>query len=199
MNRKENNKSISSDIGFRIKELRVSKKLTQKKLGQKLNLSQEMISKIETGKTPLDLTIQKEIAEFFKVSNEYLLTGITNDTPEVLNRYFSVIFDDIKVDNDTSFKLPHLEIDKSLLTYLINTARAKYDPTIPNYMESLWVKKEKEIFLDNTSDNVGNETIGFIPIPINMFLDDNTNHRYIELWKDAYDIILTTITSKKNE
>lgn len=58
-----------------IAELRKEKKLTQKKLGEILNVSEKAISKWETGVYSPDLTILNKLSVVFDISLEELLEG----------------------------------------------------------------------------------------------------------------------------
>lgn len=60
-------------IGLRIRELRKSKKLTQKKLAEKINVDCSAVTKWETGKANPDFEKQQFLADFFGVSVDYLL------------------------------------------------------------------------------------------------------------------------------
>lgn len=68
-------------IELRIKELRKIKKLTQKKLAEKINVDCSAVTKWETGKANPDFENQLLLADFFGVSVDYLL-GRTNKKEE---------------------------------------------------------------------------------------------------------------------
>lgn len=55
-------------FGQKIKELRVKRKLTQKMLSDKLGISQQMISRIESGKENISLLTLKKITEILGAS-----------------------------------------------------------------------------------------------------------------------------------
>lgn len=57
----------------RIRELRKERKLHQSELAAKINVSQQTISRIETGDTTLPADILIDLANFFDVSIDYLL------------------------------------------------------------------------------------------------------------------------------
>ena len=57
----------------RIRELRKKKQLTQIQLGKLLHISQGMISAYESGDTPINDELIKQMADFFEVSTDYLL------------------------------------------------------------------------------------------------------------------------------
>ena len=63
---------------FRLKELRASRKISQVKLAMDLNLSQNSISRYETGEREADYDTLVSIADYFNVSVDYLL-GRTNN------------------------------------------------------------------------------------------------------------------------
>ena len=63
---------------FRLKELRISRKISQTKLAMDLNLTQNSISRYETGEREADYDTLVAIADYFNVSVDYLL-GRTNN------------------------------------------------------------------------------------------------------------------------
>ncbi|MBR4979283.1 MAG: helix-turn-helix transcriptional regulator [Clostridia bacterium] len=63
---------------MRIKELRKAKKISQIKLGIDLNMSQNTISRYETGKREPSLSDLIKIADYFGVSVDYLLERTDN-------------------------------------------------------------------------------------------------------------------------
>ena len=66
-------------LGIRLKELRNQKKLTQKQLAEKINVTHVSISGYESGNRSPDTETLQRLADFFEVSTDYLL-GRT-DTP----------------------------------------------------------------------------------------------------------------------
>ena len=65
------------EIGIKIKELRVNKKITQEELAKALQVSTQAVSKWENGGCP-DLELIPDIAAYFNVSTDYLL-GRSNE------------------------------------------------------------------------------------------------------------------------
>nr|DAT30958.1 MAG TPA: Repressor protein CI [Caudoviricetes sp.] len=63
----------------RLKQVRQKQGLSQKELADALNLSQAAISGYETGKYDPGMKIWKQIADYFKVSVDYLIEDITED------------------------------------------------------------------------------------------------------------------------
>jgi transcriptional regulator with XRE-family HTH domain len=67
-----------STFGQRIKLLRERKNLTQKELADSLTVNRDALAKWETDRAFPDLTVIKEMADFFKVTTDYLLCGDTS-------------------------------------------------------------------------------------------------------------------------
>lgn len=64
--------------GARIRQLRISKGLTQEQLAEKINVSRTYIAKIENGLQTGPIEIAIELAELFDVSLDFLLLGKEN-------------------------------------------------------------------------------------------------------------------------
>ena len=62
----------------RIRELRQQKNLTQVRLAIDLSISQNTLSRYETGERDPDYTMLKKIADYFDVSIDYLLRETDN-------------------------------------------------------------------------------------------------------------------------
>lgn len=84
-------------IGTKILELRVEAELTQKQLGQKLNMSQKTISSIEIGRTSISIPDLEKVAKifsvpityFFSTSNQYdtFLGNLSEDEISLIKSY----------------------------------------------------------------------------------------------------------------
>lgn len=70
-------------FGNLIKELRKEKQLTQKELGEKLNITDKAISKWERGLSFPDIAILKELADFFDIDISELLNGERGKKQEI--------------------------------------------------------------------------------------------------------------------
>lgn len=66
----------------RLKELRKKKKISQLKLAMDLNMSQNNISRYETGQHEADYSTLIQIADYFNVSVDYLLER--TDNPKIM-------------------------------------------------------------------------------------------------------------------
>ena len=62
----------------RIRDLREDKELTQKQIGQLLNMSQTGYNQYEIGKNDIPTKILIKLANFYNTSVDYLL-GLTNE------------------------------------------------------------------------------------------------------------------------
>ena len=65
----------------RLKQLRIQKKISQVKLAMELNMSQNSISRYETGEREADYKTLIKIADYFDGSLAYML--YRTDTPEI--------------------------------------------------------------------------------------------------------------------
>ena len=90
-----NNLMVANQPGKRIKELRIEKNLLQEKLAGYLNVSQQTVSKIETGTSDIPYDLLIKLADFFKVSIDYIYGRIEiRDMPteeKIMNEYNEII------------------------------------------------------------------------------------------------------------
>jgi len=73
-----------SIIGKRIKKAREQKGMTQEALAEHLDVSNAYISKIERGKTPLNLDRLSELCVVLEETPEYLLSGANSSSQDFL-------------------------------------------------------------------------------------------------------------------
>lgn len=69
-----------SKLAVRLKEERKGQKLSQKKLGEKANVTESFISKIEAGSKNPSLEVITKLAEALEVSVDYLLGNSDHKT-----------------------------------------------------------------------------------------------------------------------
>ena len=69
-----------SDIGNRVKELRLSLGLTQEEFGEKIGLKKSGISNLENGTRNLSIRNIKLISKTFNVSELWLNSGVNDNT-----------------------------------------------------------------------------------------------------------------------
>ena len=84
--------SISAkEIGIRIRILREERHICQENLAQTLNVSRELISKIEGGRQFPSVVVLAQLSLCFQVSTDYLLLG-SGHKPDLAQKLDQVIF-----------------------------------------------------------------------------------------------------------
>lgn len=73
-----------SVIGKRIKKVREENCRTQEQLAEFLDVSNAYISKIERGKTTINLNTLSSICDYLKVNPSYILTGCISSSEDYL-------------------------------------------------------------------------------------------------------------------
>ncbi len=85
---------------MKLKELRISKNLTQEELAKKLSMTQKTYSNYENEKTEPNINTLIQIADFYNVTLDYLLdrniSGILNSQEYELLSMFNKISDNEK-------------------------------------------------------------------------------------------------------
>lgn len=81
-------------IGERLKEARVNKKYTQENLAEKLDVS-VALSKIERGKSHINLKRLSQLCDILGVSEGYILNGASNTSQEYLSLEFNSILENV--------------------------------------------------------------------------------------------------------
>lgn len=79
-------------IGERLKEARVNKKYTQENLAEKLDVSVAFLSKIERGKSHINL---KRLSQLCDILGVYILNGASNTSQEYLSLEFNSILENV--------------------------------------------------------------------------------------------------------
>lgn len=72
-------------VGERIKQARMSKKMTQEKLAEKLGVSVTYLSRIERGSILVNLKRLSQICENLEVSEGEILNGTSKSTKNYMN------------------------------------------------------------------------------------------------------------------
>lgn len=80
-------------LSIRIKQLRKERKWSQKELGEKVDISESFVSKVESGKKQPSREVTAKIAEVLNVTTDYLL-GRSDE--EVLNEMLNKKFIEMK-------------------------------------------------------------------------------------------------------
>ena len=99
----------SKECGGFISELRKEKKLTQKELAEKINVSDKAVSRWETGKGYPDVTSLVSLSEYFGVSVNELLAGkrlTVEDIKETADENLISVFEQVQKNK----KQQHLQV-----------------------------------------------------------------------------------------
>jgi transcriptional regulator with XRE-family HTH domain len=83
-----------SEIGMRIRNLRKAKNLTQEQVANIISVSDNHVSKIETGNSSISLNVFINIAKSFDVSLDYLMFGTLEQGQTVNDTIIKAILDD---------------------------------------------------------------------------------------------------------
>lgn len=71
------------ELGTRIAALRKRHGMTQEQLAQHLGTTRQAVSKWESGKSEPDVATLIRLGELFRVTMDYLLLGVSSDSPSV--------------------------------------------------------------------------------------------------------------------
>ena len=158
--------SLDKKIGERIRKLRELNKETQIDLANIIKSNQNNISKIESGKS---LTIDNliSIAKHYKVSLDYLCTGVTPPSElEILKKYLNFEYCNYKdSQNKYSLLIPLLKINRVFLDYITQKERIMKDKNITEEIRAKWLELELEKFKLCIEANSSTECISVIPLP----------------------------------
>lgn len=198
-----NNQKQTETVGQRIKKLRQEKGETQVELGDAIGLSQNSISKIESGEISLTLQSLLNISKHYHVSTDYLCTGSDKFTLlETLTKFISLEY--AKTDAGLErFEYPVLNIDKVLFTYLMQSAFIdKNQHHIPDNIRREWLEKERDNFYKHNKGNDHSHYESIVPLPQEFIYPDDEKNE----WKQSdlirevtrYFSTLNTDTSNKD-
>ena len=81
-------------IGDRLKKARIEKGYTQEKLSEMINVSVAYLSRIETGKTHINLKRLNELCGILEISEAFILNGASNNSSEYLNSELNTLLKD---------------------------------------------------------------------------------------------------------
>lgn len=130
----------SGNLGDRLKELRIKKRLTQKELSDMLYVSDKTISKWEQNKSYPDLDLLIELSFIFDVSLDYLITGLNNHSNS-LKVYYD---EDGKVDHYTGIDGDRL-FTRSEITTILQKRYARHDQQLASMLGLSSIEDVKEL------------------------------------------------------
>lgn len=82
-----------SIMGERLKKARLSKKLTQEDLAEEMDVSVAFLSRIERGKSPINLKRLNQLCSLLDISEGYILSGTSSNSETYLVEDFKSILD----------------------------------------------------------------------------------------------------------
>ncbi|RXZ79908.1 XRE family transcriptional regulator [Paenibacillaceae bacterium] len=82
-----------SVIGSRIRQAREEQGITQEQLAEQLDVSNAYISKIERGKTPINLDRLSQLCMLLEESTEYILNGADRSNDDYLRNEIMVMLE----------------------------------------------------------------------------------------------------------
>jgi len=101
-------------IGERLKKARISKKLTQEKLAEKLDVSIAFLSRIERGNSHISLKRLSQVCDLLGVTEGYILNGASTESQNYLT-------------DDLGILLKNCSSEKQKLIYKISRVIAEED------------------------------------------------------------------------
>ena len=78
-----------SVIGSRIKQARLAKNMTQEDLADKIDISVAFLSRVERGKSHINLKRLNQLCDLLDVSEGYLLNGASSSSENYLDKEFT--------------------------------------------------------------------------------------------------------------
>lgn len=170
-------------ISEKIRNLRKNskEKLTQKKLAQKLGISQSALSNLESGKST-NLKHLIAIANYYNVSLDYLCNRDNfSDSFETLRSYINYdLSAETFYSGEKSHLIPRFKINEPLYKCLKQLALSKTTSDVPESVRKIWENMAIEEF--NNTKEKNNSYISFIPLKEEIF----NEHPGL---KDNYDLL----------
>lgn len=123
---------MNKDIGNKIKELRLQKKMTLKDLSELTNLSTGFLSQLERGLTNIATDSLQKIAEPLGVDLSYFFVSVTKNRNHVLRSYEKEVFQVVN-SKFIHYHLTNRSPDKNLLPRLIELLPINSNEDISQY------------------------------------------------------------------
>ena len=80
-------------IGKRIKQARIERKISQEELAEKLNFSISFLSRLETGRSQINLKRLIQVSKILDVTTDFLLSGSETESKNYLSKEFSDVLE----------------------------------------------------------------------------------------------------------
>lgn len=171
----ENLENGMEKIGSRLREIREAQHKSQSNVAQETGINQSTLSKIENENSGLTVQNLMILADYYKVSYEYLCRGTNLDTLTVLTDHIHLQYYECPYD-DSQQEYLVLEIDAALLNYLFQIAQANHIPKLPDKARDAWLKDAEKEFQSTPTDN--RKKAQFIPFPAEAISRDNSPNNW---------------------
>lgn len=83
-----------SIIGERLKKARIAKGYTQEQLAEKIDVSVAFLSRVERGKSKINLNRLNQLCDLLEISEGDILTGVGSNSNHYLNEEFANLLED---------------------------------------------------------------------------------------------------------
>lgn len=154
----------SKECGGFISELRKEKKLTQKELAEKINVSDKAVSRWETGKGYPDVTSLVSLSEYFDVSVNELLAGkrlTVEDIKETADENLISVFEQVQK-NKKQQNLQVAVYTSVLIVVLL--------PVLIIIGKELFVSMTTQIQAENTISAVVSTVVGIVLLIVGFLI-----------------------------
>lgn len=101
-------------MGERLKKARIKKGYTQEQLAEIMNVSIAYVSRIETGKTHINLKRLNELCALLDTNESFVLNGVADNSSSYLTSEFSSILKDCSSkDKELIYQIASIISDKT--------------------------------------------------------------------------------------
>lgn len=178
--------NINILIGNRVKRIRKQNGETQNDLAKAIHTEQSHISKIENGTKALTMYNLFAIAEHYKITVDYILTGVSDSVLlEKLKKYVSAGYNSYEDGELYTYSCPVLLMNTHFFEYLLQEAKIKKDKKLSDHIkEEIIDEKKRDFYSYIAREENENEFLEVVPAPIKAVLPDDSKKD----WKQ-YDLI----------
>lgn len=175
---------MNIEMGVKIRQLRLSRGLTQEELGNTLGVSAQAVSKWESGATLPDIQLLPELSVLFGVSIDELFSMTDESRMDRIDSMISYVrFFPEKDFNDAEYFLKEKMQDEQhkaratllLASLYVKRAREYQDMACPLAREALWLNPDQKMAHNNIFDAEG--------VPCHDWNEDN-RWELIDFYKD---------------
>lgn len=172
--------NINILIGNRVKRIRKQNGETQNDLAKAIHTEQSHISKIENGTKALTMYNLFAIAEHYKITVDYILTGVSDSALlEKLKKYVSAVYRPYEEGEFYSYSCPVLLMDTHFLKYLLQEAKITKDKKLSDHIKKEIIDEKKRDFYSYIArEENEKECFEVVPVPIKAVLPDDSKKEW---------------------